>query len=193
LVWQPGSISDGGFLKMGRELTEENIFDDQHSVDERPSKSSLKREMLALQALGKKLAELTPDTLKKMPLDENLLDAILQHQKIFQREAGRRHLQLIGKLMREADIEAVKLAYESTQTASQETTRALHELEQWRSRLLDEGDSAVGEAMQAFPGIEAQHVRQLIRDARREAEQQKAPVASRKLFQYIKRHQVGKE
>jgi len=170
---------------MGRELTDES------SADERPSKSSLKREMLALQALGKKLAELTPDVLRKMPLDERLLDTLLQLQKMTQREAHRRHLQLVGKLMREADIEEVKLAYESTQTTSQETTRALHELEQWRSRLLDDGDNAVGEAMQAFPGIEAQHVRQLIRDAKREAEQQKAPVASRKLFQYLKQHQKG--
>ena len=51
-------------------------------LDERPSKSSLKREMLALQALGKKLAELTPETLRKMPLDERLLDTILQLQKM---------------------------------------------------------------------------------------------------------------
>jgi len=159
-------------------------------VDERPSKSSLKREMLALQALGKKLAELTPDILKKMPLDENLLDAILQHQKIFQREAGRRHLQLIGKLMREADIEAVKLAYANTQTGGIEASRSLHELEHWRTRLLLEGDKAVGEAMQTFPGIEAQPLRQLIRDAKREAAQQKSPVAQRKLFQYLKQYQV---
>lgn len=159
-------------------------------VDERPSKSSLKREMLALQALGKKLSELTPDVLKKMPLDENLLDAILQHQKIFQREAGRRHLQLIGKLMREADIEAVKLAYENTQTGGIEASRSLHELEHWRTRLLDEGDQAVGEAMQTFPGIEAQPLRQLIRDAKREATQQKPPAAQRKLFQYLKQFQV---
>lgn len=163
----------------------------EENPDERPSKSSLKREMLALQALGKKLAELTPDTLKKMPLDENLLDAILQHQKIFQREAGRRHLQLIGKLMREADIEAVKLAYENTQTGGIEASRALHELEHWRTRLIMEGDKAVGEALQVFPGIEAQPLRQLIRDAKREAEQQKPPAALRKLFQYLKQFQTS--
>ena len=170
------------------EVPEDEIHQD--NVDERPSKSSLKREMLALQALGKKLSELTPDALKKMPLDENLLDAILQHQKMFQREAGRRHLQLIGKLMREADIEAVKLAYENTQTGGIEAGRSLHELEHWRTRLLDEGDKAVGEALQTFPGIEAQPLRQLIRDAKREATQQKPPVALRKLFQYLKQYQV---
>jgi ribosome-associated protein len=159
-------------------------------LDERPSKSSLKREMLALQALGKKLAELTPETLRKMPLDERLLDTILQLQKMTQREAHRRHLQLVGKLMREADIEAVKLAYENTQTGSIEASRALHELEYWRTRLLKEGDAAVGEALQIFPGIEAQPLRQLLRDAKREAEQQKPPSSMRKLFQYLKQYQV---
>lgn len=100
-------------------------------LDERPSKSSLKREMLALQALGKKLAELTPETLRKMPLDERLLDTILQLQKMTQREAHRRHLQLVGKLMREADIEAVKLAYENTQTGSIEASRARRPPRPW--------------------------------------------------------------
>ncbi|HQQ74753.1 MAG TPA: ribosome biogenesis factor YjgA [Pseudomonadales bacterium] len=158
-------------------------------LDERPSKSQRKRDMNALQALGLKLSGLSVDALKKMPLDENLLDAILQHQKIFQREAGRRHLQLIGKLMRFADIEAVQAAYDSTQTVSREASQALHELEHWRTRLLNEGDKAVGEAMQVFPGIEAQPLRQLIRDAKREAEQQKSPMAARKLFQYLKQFQ----
>jgi ribosome-associated protein len=169
------------------------MIDDDNSLDadmdERPSRSSLKRDMLTLQALGKKLSELTADTLKKMPLDESLLDAILQHQKISQREAGRRHLQLIGKLMRHADIPAVQAAYDNTQTCSIEASRALHELELWRTRLLKEGDKAVGEAMQVFPGTEAQQLRQLIRDAKRETEQQKPPVAARKLFQYLKQFQ----
>lgn len=161
--------------------------------DERPSKSSLKREMLALQTLGRKLSELTPDALKKMPLEESLLDAILQHQKIHQREAGRRHLQLIGKLMRHADIDAVQAAYDSTQTGSVAASRALHELETWRTRLLAEGDKAVGEAMQVFPGAEAQQLRQMIRDAKRETEQQKPPTAARKLFQYLKSFQQEAE
>lgn len=159
------------------------------ALDDRPSKSQRKRDMNALQELGLKLSGLSTDTLKKMPLDENLMDAILQHQKIRQREAGRRHLQLIGKLMRFADIEAVQTAYDNTQTVSREASHALHELELWRARLLNEGDKAVGDVLIAFPGIEAQPLRQMIRDAKREAEQQKPPTASRKLFQYLKQFQ----
>lgn len=158
--------------------------------DERPSKSQRKRDMTALQELGEKLAALAPDALKKMPLDEHLLNTLLQAQKMAQREARRRHLQLVGKLMRNADIEAIQQAYDNAQSGSREAARALHELEQWRARLLKEGDKAVGEALQVFPGVEAQQLRQLIRDAKREAEQQKPLVAARKLFQYLKQYQT---
>ncbi len=165
-------------------------FDDNNTADdELPSKSQRKREMTALQELGEKLAELSPDALKKMPLDERLLETLLQMQKMTQREARRRHLQLVGKLMRNADADAIQSAYDKTQSGSREASRALHQLESWRTRLLQEGDTAVGEAMQLFPGTEAQQLRQLIRDAKRETEQQKPPVSARKLFQYLKQFQ----
>lgn len=160
-------------------------------LDDRPSKSQRKRESTAQQELGEKLVALAPDVLKKMPLDEQLLETLLQTQKMTQREARRRHLQRVGKLMRNADVDAIQLAYDNTQSMSREAAHALHELEHWRARLLREGDSAVGEALQVFPGIEAQPLRQLIRDARRETEHQKAPVAARKLFQYLKSFQLS--
>ncbi len=169
-------------------ITNDNVPD-----DERPSKTQRKREMTALQELGDKLAELTPESLKKMPLDEHLLDTLLQAKKMVQREARRRHMQLVGKLMRAADVGAIQEAYDAIQNGSREVAAALHELEQWRARLLKEGDAVVGEAMQVFPGTEAQQLRQLIRDTRRETEQQKPPAAARKLFQYLKQYQITSE
>lgn len=155
----------------------------------RPSKSQMKREMNALQELGEKLAELPPDVLKRMPLDdEALLQALLQVQQMPAREARRRHFQLIGKLMRRVDADAVRAAYERTQSNSLHAQQRLHLLERWRSRLLSEGDACLGEAMAVFPLLEAQQVRQLIRDAKREQAQAKPPAAARKLFQYLKNH-----
>lgn len=158
------------------------------AVDERPSKSQRKRDMTALQELGEKLSQLSPEALKKLPLDEYLLDTILQAQKMAQREARRRHIQLVGKLMRDADVEAIQAAYDASQNGSREANRALHELEQWRARLLREGDAVIGDVLKIFPGIESQLLRQLVRDAKQEAVQQKSPMASRKLFQYLKSH-----
>lgn len=158
-------------------------------VAARPSKSQRKREMDALQVLGEKLVDLAPAVLRRLPLEEPLLDALLQAQGISQHEARRRQLQRIGKLMRVADAAAISQAYDNLQSGSRAATVALHELERWRARLVQEGDQAVGDALQAFPGIEAQPLRQLIRDARRETAQQKPPQAARKLFQYLKQFQ----
>ena len=163
-------------------------FDTDDLID-RPSKSQRKRDMTALQELGEKLADLSADLLKTFPLDEQLLETLLQAQRITQREARRRHLQRVGKLMRAADAEAIQVAYDNSQSGSREAARRLHELEQWRARLLREGDAAIGAVLEAFPGIEAQPLRQLIRDARRETEQQKPPQAARKLFQMLKAFQ----
>jgi ribosome-associated protein len=38
--------------------------------------------------------------------------------------------------------------------------------------------------------VDVQQLRQLIRDAKREKEQEKAPAAARKLFQYLKQYQA---
>jgi ribosome-associated protein len=160
-------------------------------LDEKPSKSQRKRDMTAAQALGEQLLQLRPDVLQKMPLDERLLETILQAQKMPQHEAKRRHLQLIGKLMRVADVDAIQNAFLETQSGSVAATRALHELEHWRSRLLKEGDAAIGEALLVFVGVDVQQLRQLIRDAKREIEQEKPPAAARKLFQYLKRYQAS--
>ena len=159
-------------------------------LDEKPSKSQRKRDMTAAQELGEQLLQLRPDVLQKMPLDERLLETLLQAQKMPQHEAKRRHLQLIGKLMRVADVDAIQNAFLETQSSSVAATRALHELEHWRSRLLKEGDAAIGEALLVFVGVDVQQLRQLIRDAKREIEQEKPPAAARKLFQYLKRYQA---
>lgn len=162
----------------------------EEELDEKPSKSQRKRDMTAAQELGEQLLQLKPDVLQKMPLDERLLETLLQAQKMSQHEARRRHLQLIGKLMRSADVAAIQTAFLETQFGSVAATRALHELEHWRNRLLKEGDVAVGEALTVFVGVEAQPLRQMIRDAKKETEQGKAPAAARKLFQYLKQHQT---
>lgn len=166
-----------------------NNVDYDDDFDGRPSKSQLKRDMNALQELGEKLAELPPDVLKRMPLDDDaLLQALLQVQQMPAREARRRHFQLIGKLMRRVDADAVRAAYERTQSNSIHAQQRLHLLERWRARIVAEGDACLGEAMAVFPLMEPQQVRQLIREIKREESQGKPPAAARKLFQYLKAH-----
>ena len=79
-------------------------------TDLKPSKSARKREYLALQKLGEDLIGLKESDLRKMELDEDLLEAVLEARQIRSRGALRRQKQYIGKVMRHVDAEAIRAA-----------------------------------------------------------------------------------
>ena len=70
------------------------------------SKSEIKRDAEALKKLGEKLVELTKAKLDKIPLEDALLEAVNLAQRL-QKEARRRQLQYIGKLLRGIDVEPI--------------------------------------------------------------------------------------
>jgi ribosome-associated protein len=150
------------------------------------SKSQIKREMTALQDLGKKLIELKDPQLKKMPISDDLMKAVLESRNITQREATRRHLQYIGKLMRDEDAEAIQYALDEFDSSSQRFTQALHELELWRSRMLSDSANAITEYVEQYSKTDIQHLRQLVRNALKDQTSGKNTGASKKLFQYLR-------
>lgn len=150
------------------------------------SKSQLKREAHALLDLGKKLVQLDKSSLAKIPLPDNLLDAINSAKKIRQHGALKRQLQFIGKLMRKTDAGPIQAAYEALTDHYRTDIKQLHLVEDWRNRLLTEGDSALGELLNQHPNADRQHLRQLMRSAKKESELNKPPRAARELFQYLK-------
>ena len=77
---------------------------------DKPSKSQRKREALALQDLGEILVTLKPAQLAKIPLPEELREAVLAARQMNQRGARKRQLQYIGRLMREIDPEPIRAA-----------------------------------------------------------------------------------
>jgi ribosome-associated protein len=74
------------------------------------SKSQRKRDMIELQKLGERLSRLSDSQLEKLPLSEKLLTALVTARKLKVHEAIRRHMQYIGKIMRDEDVEAILLA-----------------------------------------------------------------------------------
>ncbi|MBU2705468.1 DUF615 domain-containing protein [Zooshikella marina] len=156
--------------------------------DDYKSKSQLKREMHALLALGQRLLELKPDILNQLPLNDRLRQALEEGKRIKSFNAQKRHLQFIGKLMRDQDTEAIIATLDRLDSTSEESARRFHLLERWRDRLIDESTSqeSLNELMAQCPEVEVQHVRQLIRQAHKEAANNKPPSASRKLFRYLR-------
>ncbi|MBR4422928.1 MAG: DUF615 domain-containing protein [Mailhella sp.] len=77
--------------------------------EERPSRSQKKRESLALQEIGERLAALPLSRLAELPLPPALRDALEDCARMGSRGARRRQLQYIGRLMREAQEEGALL------------------------------------------------------------------------------------
>jgi ribosome-associated protein len=162
--------------------------DDGESQYDRPSKSQLKREMHALQELGQALIELPKDALKRMPMPESLDEAVREARRITDHEGKRRQLQYVGKVMRsltEEEIAALRTALDTYRGVNKAETARLHWIERTREQLLDR-DEALTEFIQKHPGVDVQEARTLIRNARKEREQQKPPRYYRELFQWIK-------
>lgn len=150
------------------------------------SKSQLKRESHALTDLGKELVELHQNKLDKIPLDEKLQDAIALVHRVKARGGRKRQLQYIGKLLRTADIEPILAAMDGLKLEDAQENARLHRLEQWRDRLLEEGDTALSELLSQYPDADRQHLRQLLRNAQKEQSQNKPPKSARELFKYLR-------
>ncbi|HEX7682134.1 MAG TPA: ribosome biogenesis factor YjgA [Trinickia sp.] len=166
---------------------------DHDASDERPSKSQLKREMHALQALGVDLVELPKDALKRMPMPEDLADAVREARRITDHEGKRRQIQYVGRVMRslgEDEIAALRTALDTHRGVNKAETARLHWIEQTREQLIA-NDDAFTAFLRAHPGADAQAGRTLIRNARKEAQQGKPPRYFRELFQWIKAARGG--
>jgi hypothetical protein len=99
-----------------------------------PSKSAMKRASKALQDLGAELAELGKERLAKVPIDEDLRDAVKDYQRFTAHEAKRRQLQYIGRLMRNVDPEPIRAALDAFKGVSAVETAKMHRLENMRTR-----------------------------------------------------------
>jgi ribosome-associated protein len=159
---------------------------------DRPSKSQLKREMTALQKLGEELVAEPRDRVKRVPMPEDVRDAILECQQIKDHEGRRRQMQYVGKKMRtleEDEIAAIQRTLDSWRGLSKADTAAMHALERRREKLLKD-DGALTELLAQHPELEVQHLRTLIRNARKEQAENKPPKAYREIFQILKQLQA---
>ncbi len=151
------------------------------------SRTQIKREMEALQDLGKKLTELKKEQLKEVPMGEDLRAAIdLYRNNITQREARRRQMQYIGKLMRAEDADAMQAVLDKYDSSSKAFAQSIHELEAWRTRLIDEGNQAMTDFIEKHPSVDVQQLRNLVRNAKKDVENNKNKGSAKKLFQFLR-------
>ena len=157
---------------------------------DRPSKTRLKKESHDLQDLGLAVVGLPDDRLAALEISETLLDAVREYKRTRSHEGRRRQMQYIGKLMRRTDAEPIREAVAAMQLGSAKDTLALHEGERWRAELIAD-DAALTRWMAEHPHSDAQQLRSLVRNARKDAAlqpEQRSGRAFRELFQFVKQH-----
>lgn len=162
----------------------EDIFKDENDYAG-PSKSQLKREMTALQDLGAELVGLSRERLAKIEMPDRLRDALLDAQRFTKHEARRRQMQYIGKIMRDVDAAPLRAAMDEINGVSEAANIRQHQLERLRTRLMED-ETAFSEVARDYPGADMQHLRQLRRNAVKEAQQGKPPRAYRELFRELR-------
>jgi ribosome-associated protein len=191
-----GYFVRGQFVALGSELDLELKRELKGSDD--LSKTDLKKESDRLQVLGENLLTLRADLMQKLGLSEKLMDAVTDAKRITNFEGRRRQMQFIGKLMRKLDsdtVTAVEAALDEQSKGSAKGTLSLHLAEQWRDRLISD-DDALTAWMQMDPQSDLQHLRALIRQARKDAQANQAQErageavrhrkAYREIFQTVK-------
>ncbi len=150
------------------------------------SKSQRKREAAAAQELGEKLLTLSPESLSRISLPDTLEKALDEARRIKKHGALKRQLQYIGKIMRKLDLEPIQQAYDRVSKPYRQDVKQFHHVEQWRDRLLQDGDRALEALLQEQTMIDRQHVRQLIRQSHKESKLNKPAKSARELFRYLK-------
>ncbi len=150
-----------------------------------PSKTQIKKQMHELRDLGKELTELSKDQLAQLDIPDNLRDSIREMKNINKFGAQRRQIQYIGKLMRGVDPAPIIAKLDVWKGRSIEHVAHAHQLERWRDRLM-ENDSALTQLLSENPGADAQRLRSLMRNARKEIALGKPPKNFRGLYQALK-------
>ncbi|WP_075182724.1 ribosome biogenesis factor YjgA [Pantoea sp. 1.19] len=166
----------------------DDVPDNQDEEDEEiiwVSKSEIKRDAEELKRLGNEMVDLGKNSLDKLPLDEELRAAIELAQKI-KKEGRRRQIQLIGKLLRNRDVEPIRQALDKLKNRHNQQVALFHKLEQLRDRLIEQGDEAMPEVLALYPDADRQQLRSMIRNAQKEKAGNKPPKSARQIFQYLR-------
>jgi ribosome-associated protein len=197
--FKKGYFVQGHFVAEGSEL-DVQLKAELKGTDS-ASRTDLKRESIALQDMGEQLLGLRAEQLAPLNLPEKLQEALTEARRITNFEGKRRQVQFIGKLMRKLEDETVALIRQALADQHGGTARevaAMHQAEQWRDSLLSD-DGALARWMDEFPATDAQQLRSLVRQARKDAKPEQpgqAPRhgrAYREIFQLVRTQLIGGE
>jgi len=149
-------------------------------------RSKKKREAQSVEVLMDRLLGLSVSDLAALPITEETVEGLidLRRLKAMASRGGLRRQRLrVTGLLRRGDLEALRSALpEQGNVSPREMT--LQQVERWRDRLVNGGDSALADLAQQYPPADRQRLRQLTRQVRKDQSkpEERASKSYRELF-----------
>lgn len=169
-------------------MSEEYEYDDEaeeyYAV--RPNKTQIKKDMAALFALSEEMSELSAGQLKTLELPDVINKAVVEVSGMPHKGARKRLLKFIAGQLHKIDVEPILDKLSRIKNKSAHAVREHHVVERWRDRLIAEGNDALTALLDEQPHADRQLLRQLLRNAQKEAEAGKPPKSSRLLYRRLK-------
>jgi ribosome-associated protein len=154
-------------------------------LDHGQSRTEQKREAAEITDLGVELVALHPSELARIELDDQLIEAITICRDL-PVKSRRRQERLIGQFLRTEDHTRIREGLALAGRARLKEVRSEKENEVWRDRLLQGDDDDLKIFCDGYLEVDVQHMRQLIRSARREAMGSKIKRSRRELLRLIR-------
>ena len=171
---------------MNESTTENNSLENGTNDTLEISKSQRKREAQEMLKLARELTLMPESRLKRLPLEAELLSEIEFARSIKAHGARKRQLMTVGKILRQRDNEELLDAVYNFERKDRQANARFHHIEAWRERLLEGSDQVLSALLEQVPTANAQTLRQLVRNAGKEARLGKPPASSRKLFKLLR-------
>ncbi len=152
----------------------------------RPNKTQIKKEMATLFSLSEELSALSAVQIKSLELPEIIDKAVIEATKMSHTGARKRLLKYIAGHLHKIDVDPILERLARIKNTSVHAVREHHIAEHWRDKLIAEGNEALTEFLYEYDHADRQQLRQLMRNAQKEAELVKPPKSSRLLYQYLK-------
>ncbi|WP_432742668.1 ribosome biogenesis factor YjgA [Methylobacter sp. G7] len=169
-------------------MSEEYEYDDEaeefYAI--RPNKTQIKKDMAVLFALSEEMSELPAGQLKTLELPEIINKAVIEVSGMPHKGARKRLLKFITSQLHKIDLEPILEKLSRIKNKSAHAVREHHAVERWRDRLISEGNDALLALLAEQPQADRQVLRQLSRNAQKEAEAGKPPKSSRQLYRQLK-------
>ncbi len=149
-------------------LTHNTWLHGSRNLSKHMSKTQQKRDMHAVQELGEQLLQLPQhwqSLLDAKAIDSALVSHFTEFNHIHAKEARRRHLQFIGKILRKYDTDLILKTLSQLDIKQKRQAVGQHELQELCVLLLASNNAGFVAATTKFPNIPRQTLQQLLRQS----------------------------